>query len=275
MVGRTQMRKRIEYWKPFSVAGLSVVSALFGAGCTSTTSTILQRLDGDELVGSSNGHNTLLHANKPFKGIPITVSVPTHVDIRIDETLYFKKESMEPIALSSRHLTAHPTIVTSDKLISVDPKRPAAGTLDYNLTFPTPTDDYRRDQHFNKITYNVDDQTIKTITSILKDVVPTLGIGAKKTKGFESDSPDGSGSSDSLQIIVRTVAWKRFDLSAPDLEPCIAEFVATHLNNCHSCNENLCVHQEDAPATQQQPAVLKALPQQNLVPSNRLSQGGN
>jgi hypothetical protein len=55
------------------------------SGCRSIGSTFVQRMDDDRLVGNSNG-KTGLHDNaKPFKGIPVTIPVLTHVDISIIE----------------------------------------------------------------------------------------------------------------------------------------------------------------------------------------------
>jgi len=261
------MSRKVNWRLSLRLAGMTIISTIAGGGCTSTTSTIVQRLDSDELVGNSNGRNKPFHSAKPFKGIPVTVSVPTHVDIRIDETLYFMKETMTPVVLTSRHLTAHPSIVYSDKLISVDPKRPAAGTLGYRLDFPTPTGDYTKDQRFSKIGYDVDDQTIKTITEILKNVVPSLGLNATKPKNGNAIQRNPGDPLDSLSTIVRTVAWKRFDLNACDLEACIAEFVSLHLNNCHSCNGNACAHPEYETIVDQNPVGQFETVFPNFIPN--------
>lgn len=227
---------------------IAICLVLGMSGCTSVSSTVLTREDSDSMSGNSNGHMTPFHANKPFKGIPVTVRVPTHVDIRIDETLYFQKESMNPIPLSSRHFTAHPEVVYSDKLISVDPKRPASGTLNYTLGFPNTETEYYDRQHFNKVTYGVDDNTIKTITGILNTVVPSL----PKPKGLFNESLPRD-TSNSLSTLTRTVAWKRFDISSPDFERSIADFVSLHLNSCHGCGENACITNASEGATMAAP----------------------
>ena len=217
------------------VAGVAAIVSVVGIGCTSTTSTIMQRLDSNEFVGNSNGKTKPCHSAKPFKGIPTTVSIPTHVDIRIKETLYFDKAKMTPIVLSSRHLSAETEVIYSDKLISVDPKRPASGTLNYTLDFPSATgvkpEDYDKYQHIKKIGYDVKDDTIQTITKILTEVVPKLGL-KPATKGMGETRQSEANLPASIDEVVRTVAWKRFDLNAPDLEACIAEFAASHMNNC-------------------------------------------
>jgi hypothetical protein len=203
---------------------------------------MLQRTDQDQMLGNSNGATKPFQAAKPFKGIPVTVRIPTHVDVAIKETLFFHAADMTPVALTSRHLSVASDYVYSDKIISVDPKRPAAGTLDYKMGFQSKNPEARDQQFFSKVQYDVDDQTIKTVDKILQDIVPSLGIvnlnasqtAAKRTGKEVATSPEN------LSEIVRTVAWKRFDVSDPNFESELTTFVSMHMNNCHACQGQEC-----------------------------------
>jgi len=191
------------------------------------------------LSGSSNGQTKPFQAAKPFKGVPVTVRIPTHVDIAVRESLFYNMPEMTPVCLSARNLQLTANYVYSDKIISVDPKRPFAGTLDYNMGFQTTHPIERDRQFFSSFDYNVKDETIKTIDNILKNVVPTLGLNKKMKSTSAMDGAEGSAPS-SLKEIERVVAWKRFDISDQNLEAEIASFVAHHMNNCHSCQGQPC-----------------------------------
>lgn len=211
-------------------------------GCTSTTSTMLQRMDNDQALGSSNGNPKPFQAAKPFKGIPVTVRVPTHVDIAVKETLFFNMPELTPVCLSSRHLALTAEYVFSDKIISVDPKRPAAGTEEHSIGFQTANSEPRDRQFFSKIDYDVDDKTIKTIDNILKNVVPNLGFkNPKASKTAAGETNDATRQPETLKSIERVVAWKRFDISSPGFESDVASFVSHHMNNCNSCQGPQCM----------------------------------
>ncbi|MCY2982683.1 MAG: hypothetical protein NTY15_03505 [Planctomycetota bacterium] len=191
------------------------------------------------MSGSSNGIPKPFQAAKPFKGVPVTVRVPTHVDIAVNESLFFNMPEMTPVCLSARNLQLTANYVYSDKIISVDPKRPFAGTLDYNMTFQNTNSIERDRQFFSKLNYDVKDETIKTIDNILKNVVPTLGLNQKvKSTGALGGAEESAPSN--LKEIERVVAWKRFDISDQNLEADIASFVGLHMNHCHSCQGQQC-----------------------------------
>ena len=218
------MRSCLWRWMPV------VAASLFLTGCKSTTSFFMQRFDSDQLAGSSNGELGVHENAKPFKGIPVTLKVPTHVDIIIQETIFLDSNSLEPVTTSKRNLKAEARTVYSDKLFSVDPKRAAAGQSDYEMDMNDAHKDPRQRQYFKSLNQKVTDETIKDITAALNDILPLLAApsGARSLTSTPTES-------NGLVSIDRDVAWKRFDVSSPDFEIQVRTFVDEQLNSCHTC----------------------------------------
>lgn len=209
-----------------------LVGALsYATGCRSISSTFMQRMDNDRLVGNSNG-STGLHDNaKPFKGIPVTMPVLTHVDISIEEEMFLDKETLALVKTERRNLSAKADPVYSDKIFAVDPKRAASGTSKY--TFDMNSDGAPEDQqYFKQIKQNIDDETIRDINTALSGLLPKL---FPTPSGVKSSVNSESSSNDFFYPIKRHVAWKRFDVSAPDFQMQVADFVNCHLNGCNQC----------------------------------------
>lgn len=226
-------------------------------GCTSISSTFLHRLDDDAMVGISNGQAGINQHARPFKGIPVTLKIPTHLDISIVETLMFVDQpesgKLTHLPLARRHLDVLPEVQVSDKVFTVDVKRPAAGSLDYEIEFQ---DGKGNPQYFSQVGYHVVDQTIRDITAVVANLKPIGPLSGEST-GRASATKQKEGDGVVLEPMVRTVAWKRFDLNAPDFEDQVLFFVNQHVNDCHSCGvvqtqepmslEPECVTAEPAP----------------------------
>ncbi len=208
---------------------------LCASGCRSISSTFVQRMDDDRLVGNSNG-NTCLHDNaKPFKGIPVSIPVLTHVDIVISEEIFLDKETLVPVQTNRRNLMAEAKPIKSDKIFAVDPKKAASGQSEYTLLMQ----EGEGNQFFKRIDQDIADTTIKDINAALGQILPQLlpkPVPTPSTK-FGLDSNANQSQADFLPV-TRHVAWKRFDVSAPDFQDQIATFVNRHLNDCNSCLES-------------------------------------
>ncbi len=200
-------------------------------GCTSISSTLVNRTDNDVFIGNSNG-NPKDHCDaRPYKGVPITVRVPTHLDVVIKEQIFLASTGGNaPVRqkTSSRHLYVESAVVETDKVFTVDIKRPAAGVLNYTMTFGTNTNGLDNSQYFSALKSHIQDDTIKDVTTALKTLSPLF---AKKA------SAGGTATDGDTQIILdsRTVAWKRFDIDACDFEQQVAAFVDRHLNCSNNC----------------------------------------
>lgn len=214
---------------PNLVVLLTILSLL---GCTSTSSTFLTRTDHDQWVGNSNGYPSYHCSAKPFKGVPVTIPIVTHVDIAIYETYFFEPESLNPIRTHHRNLRAEATPIRSDKIFSVDPKKAAAGTSRYTLDMNSGAAEQAQRQYFKQIKFDIEDRTIQDINTALSGLLPIL---TPPTSIGPSTSRAGLEDSDPIIQRESMVAWKRFDVNAVDFQQQVTCFVGEHLNDCHSC----------------------------------------
>lgn len=207
-----------------------ILSLLATVGCTSISSTALNRTDGDTFYGSSNGDPGANGETRPFKGIPMTVRVPTHVDVTIKEKVLLRVTDTEVVYLQApkKHLSVESDIVYTDKVFTVDPKRPGGGSLDYNIGFGSKNENYDNRQYFKSIGTQITDTTIKDITKAIATVTEAI---TTSTGQLDVNRLPGK-----VVVKHRTVAWRRFDVDAPDFELQIQCFVEQHMNNCNSCS---------------------------------------
>ncbi len=210
---------------------LTIAFVALASGCLSTSSVIATRTADDQLVGNSNGKTGIGQQSRPYKGIPVTMRVPSHLDLSVVETVYYSEldGNYSPVPMPERHLELKHKIVYSDKIITVDPKRPAAGTLAYSAVFQSENDEARDRQFFSSINYNVQDNTINTITAL----IPSLFPAKPELMSNQSTPQEVRGAN--LVPKTRTVAWKRFDINAPDFENELSAFVANHVNCEFGC----------------------------------------
>jgi hypothetical protein len=209
----------------------AILLVIFATGCRSTNSFFMRRFDSDQLAGSSNGKLGIHDNAKPFKGVPITLKVPTHVDITIQETIFLDYNTLDPIVTERRNLKAAAATVYSDKLFSVDPKRAAAGQTEYTFDMNNEHEDVMQRQYFKSISQKITDQTIQDVTAALNSILPLLAPKTAPGASF-ADAPTVSGG---LLSVDRDVAWKRFDIDSPDFEEQVRAFVDEQMNSCHSC----------------------------------------
>ncbi|TWT55971.1 hypothetical protein [Allorhodopirellula solitaria] len=200
-------------------------------GCTSVTSTLLNRIETDELIGNSNGVPKKHCETRPYKGVPITMRVPTHVDIAIYEKIYFSLEdaTLRPLFSENRHLGLVTDLIYTDKVFTVDVKRPAAGTSDYKMEFGEKNDLNDNRQYFKTLENKIVDETIKDVTGAINTIFEAIPTATRT--GTDNGPPPAV-----LYFTEdRMVAWKRFDIDTIDFEDQVACFVAQHMNNCHRC----------------------------------------
>lgn len=200
------------------------------SGCTSIKSTMLTRFDDNSFGGNSNG--TFQHHNqtRPFKGVPIALKVPTHVDVEITETYFLYKDTtkntISEVVFDNkgeripRNLDVQITPVSTKQIFTVDFVRPAAGTLTTSATFSD-------QQYFAKIENEIVDETLQDITAAIKTVAPALGLSASARLGEDMKA--------NIATATRTVAYARFDIDDPSFEELLDAFVSKHLTGCHGC----------------------------------------
>lgn len=196
-----------------ALSWLIVFTLAVFSGCRSIPS---QLLDRDE-------SNSCWQKTK-LRGIPITLSVPTHVQILVVDKILLTTGAdgkATPVFADNRTMRDLRTeFIVGKKIFMVDFERPAAGTLDYTAEFD--------DQYFSKIQSKVNDQTIeqtsKAIERILGKVAPQ-GLIAAPTSTRQKDAGIKLTEVDSVR------AAAVFELDAPNLELQIEEFLHTHLNS--------------------------------------------
>lgn len=190
-------------------------------GCTSFSSTPMTRWDDGTFSGDSNGKRSFFCASKPYKGIPVRVKLQTHVDVWIDEEYCLATDGSAPVD-NLRFMKVRQEPVTTEQVIIVDFKRPAAGTGDFKLKFS-------EEQYFSNIDSHVIDKTIEQSTALVATVLKAASTANESGQPAVKETPQ-------FEWKVRTVAYQRFDLSNPNYEAELDEFVSHHLNNCNQCS---------------------------------------
>ena len=245
-------------------------------GCTSVRSSMLLRTDNNSFVGNSNGYAKCDGSTRPFKGVPITLEVPTHVDLTITETYYMFSSvgpeydptgkvvvnaaavaaSLQEVPVSCRrNLSVKSEIIKTKKVFTVDFKRPAAGVLGYDAKFAN--------RYFTEIDNSVTDRTITDSADAIASVVPAL---AKLASAGQGVTPEfGAGLKDRIVKGERVVAYQRFDIDSPSFECDVEAFVAQHVN-CSDCNGtcngngNLIGFADDTSVQANENGMVSALP---------------
>ncbi len=197
------------------VASVALGMTVAQAGCSSIKSTLLER------DVTNTGWTTLKTC-----GVPVTLKVTTHLRVTVTENRLFTTSvdgtqwtpllDHQGCAVTERSW-AHEKIQT-DKVFTVDFKRPAAGIIKYNATFS--------DQYFTQISNEVEDKTIAEISSAIQGVLGVLPklTGAPGQRNFADAA---------LPQIIRfptVVAVAVFDLDEPDWELQMTDFLAQHLS---------------------------------------------
>lgn len=205
--------------------------SLLTTGCTLVKSTLVSRQDDNSFVGISNGEPQDLGKTRPFRGVPVALKVPTHVDVKVTETYFIKmamvdgKRELQEVVFNDpttpRNLNITVTPITTKKLFTVDFVRPMAGTLDYEAKF---TDE----QYFESIQNTIKDETLQDVTAAIATVAPKLGFSASAKIGEDLKA--------TMLTEVRTVAYARFDIDAVDFEEQLNAFLTLQVTGCHNCS---------------------------------------
>lgn len=198
------------------VAAFFLVTCLgLSSGCTTTRSTPVSR--------NGNGKLQKDLASSP-KGIPITIKVPTHLDVTIHETFYLENVAsdikefadLREVQMRNRNLWVEVTPRETEKVFTVDWKRPLSGTLAYSATLGD-------DQYFDALGATSTDNSITDVTGLIGQVAQLAAPTANEIPDTDLLTDD------------RVVAHARFDIDDCDFEQQVLNFVQHHLNNCNDC----------------------------------------
>lgn len=204
--------QRLLLWLPLVVS----------VGCSSFSSTALSRMDDNTFVGNSNGNPKYGGETRPFKGVPVTLSLPTHLDVYIDEEYYLGGDPNVNVlteASIGQIRNVRTEVIRTKKVFITDFKRPAAGSLNLTQTF-------NDDQYWKGIQSTIDDQTIAESTKLLAAVLKAIPASAKPVSAAKPTI------NPTYHKMTRVVAYQRFDINDPCFEQLVEEFVNSHLVYC-------------------------------------------
>ena len=189
--------------------------AAVSAGCQSSVSTMLTR----------NESNTAWDRHQCLSGVPITLKVPTHVKLYIYDTYFLDTVVVGGVPRVQRIKLKYPVrdyaqeFIYTEKIFTVDFKRPAAGTFNLKL-------EMTQDQYISKVQHDVTDKTIEQVTALFSTLAPKgLLAGAVS---LDSASIDGQ-----IGTIKSVSAVGIFEIDAPDFEQQVTWFINHHLNQSH------------------------------------------
>ncbi len=201
-------------YKAVFVGGLIGIGSLFQTGCTSIRSVMLHR---DE-------SNTTWEKERHLPGVPITLKVPTHLKVTVVEKHFLVANTIGGVQQVTRvsmpvpvRAVYHEAIYT-EKIFTVDFKRPAAGTFDINATMQD------NEQYFKQIQHKGEDKTLNEIANIISKVAPS-GLFKPASEG----GPDANG----ITTVESVVAVRVFEIDAPDLQQQLTAFLECHVNKAH------------------------------------------
>lgn len=203
---------------------LGVAIVLGMVGCSSFKTTAVDRLDNDMVV---------VNPNKPLKGVPVSLRVPSHLELCVVETTYWEKQdvpgekpTLEPLKTCRATRSVLHEVKYTEKVFLVDPMRPGAGTEKYGFTFQSndaTTGEDAGKGYLKKVEYKIDDQTITESANLLAN---SLGL----INALQTSANQASPNKSDLVATDRTVAFGRFDINSPSYEEDVANFLDVHVN---------------------------------------------
>ncbi len=205
-----------------TVHGLALLLAL--TGCVSFSTSALTRYDDNSFTGDSNGETNIFGGTRPYKGVPVTLEVITHLDVFIDQTVMLTESG--DLARVKRSRTIRADHVKTKKIFLVDIKRPASGSLDSTINF-------NGNQYFDNITAATVDTTITDSAALIETIISRLPVPARPTDADGGQNPNFPPVQPNKKITPRTttIAYRRFDINSPGFEQDLQLFVDQHLND--------------------------------------------
>lgn len=160
-----------------------------------------------------------------LRGVPITLKVPTHLKVIVFERHFLQKKTVgdttvvERLKLPFVLRDYHHEFIYTEKIFTVDFKRPAAGF--YNLRL-----DMTDDQYIDQVQHDVTDTTIEEVTKVVKKFAPS-GVFV------EPSALSSSKIEASLTEIESVAAVGLFEIDDPEFEMKLSGFLNCHLNQSH------------------------------------------
>jgi hypothetical protein len=159
-----------------------------------------------------------------MRGIPVTVKVPTHLEVRVIERRYLAPGTFEKFHTA---LIVEHEVREKDQVFTVDSVRPAAG----KMTYTGKLENKLNPQFFSKFDTNIEDETIKDIAPLIPKL-PDILTNLKRAKAISLSTGNVPEVADSVVRVDSLVAVKVFDVHDPNLTACVQEFLNQYVNNC-------------------------------------------
>ncbi len=220
----------MRYW-------IALLLPLVLTGCSSIRTSMWTRAEDDSLHEDPCTN---------LKGIPVMLKVPSHLEIQIVETLYAahdpESNSLQVVKLKRPDLRVEAQLKYTEKMFLVDPVKVISGQGAYGFGFG-PTSQGQPEVfpdgsttpgssagygYLHSANYKAVDNTIKDAGALLGTV---LSLTSAKSQSIDAASLN-------LVTIDSVVAFRRFDLSACDVNEEVLAFMDLHLNRCHDCLNN-------------------------------------
>jgi hypothetical protein len=194
------------------LAVLAMVSAM---GCTSMQSTLF----------TDDGCQDCKKIKKHLHGVPTTLDVPTHLYIYIVRTKYGRVSDKGEVTfvpeLEARSVGVDAVI--QKEIFTVDFKRPASGSLSYDVKFDT------KSQYITKINNQLNDQTITSVANLVAQILRTVPMLARGPAAGLQPVPTAI---DGLTPFQEIIVGEMFALSEPNVQERIQGFLDLYLNEC-------------------------------------------
>ncbi len=214
-------------------------------GCSSLQTTFFKRQEDDTLCKENH---------TPIHGVPVMVQVPTHLELRVDETVHLVRQpgttAIQVLAPSGNIVrSVDAKVRMTEKMFVVDPKRPFSGTAAYGFTFqsrPKANSNLARANagesaghgYLQGLKYKADDQTITNVSTFLANIAPLLASPVASLEDAPKDPLQG------VYTTNRTIAFGLFDLASPTFEEEVNDFLELHINQCAPCVGNSSIYSE-------------------------------
>ncbi|MEQ8856570.1 hypothetical protein [Gimesia sp.] len=199
-------------------------------GCGSIKTTAYDRLEDDTLIANPDRH---------LKGVPVTLKVPTHLKLTIEEKTFWRVEGSELIPVTTCRATRDviPKVQYTEKIFLVDPVRPGSGSSGFGFTFKGGVES--GSGHLEGLNYEITDTTISDSATLLAKSIGFVNAFAKPTAGGQTASAFGKGNDEVKRLDVlettRVIAWSQFDINSEYFEEDVMGFLNQHLND-RSCD---------------------------------------
>jgi hypothetical protein len=207
---------------------------LAAAGCGSIRTTPLDRTEADTYV---------VNPHHPICGVPVMLRVPTHLKVAVIEKRYWSvcatDATLKPLQAKRPILDVEHNLEYTEKMFVVDPVKPLSGDQAYGFTYAGTDEDH---PNRNGKGY-LSGMRYKSVDTSIVDSAALIGTALKrfappKADAAFADTKEDSKPVQNVIITTRVIAFRRFDVNAPDLEHAVTVFLCSHLN--HACNHSGC-----------------------------------